>query len=39
MLTIENPSADRFIATDQSTKDILKKGYFGRSERNTHSSL
>ncbi len=35
MLTIENPSADRFIATDQSTKDILKKGYFGRSERNT----
>jgi tRNA-intron lyase len=33
MLKIENPSADRFLVKDQSTKDILRKGYFGKQER------
>lgn len=35
MLRIENASGGRFIARDQSTIDILKKGFFGKQERKT----
>lgn len=35
MLRIENASGGRFMARDQSTIDILKKGFFGKQERRT----